>query len=62
MTDPLGADLLGRTAYEAYGAAREWRTFAGDLMAPWAVQSSEIRQAWIAAAEAVAQVVRDNVK
>ncbi len=48
MTDPLGADLLGRTAY--------------DLMAPWAVQSSEIRQAWIAAAEAVAQVVRDNVK
>lgn len=47
---------LARVAYAAYGDARGWVTFDGDPMPPWEEQSEDIREAWVAAAAAVAEV------
>jgi hypothetical protein len=45
---------LGKVAYEAYGEARGWETVGGGWMPSWEQQSQELREAWNAAAQAVA--------
>lgn len=45
---------LGKVAYDAYGKARGWVVFNGDPMPAWEEQSPELREAWDAAAQAVA--------
>jgi len=47
---------LGKVAYDAYGAARGWVVFDGGSMPTWEDQTPELRDAWDAAAQAVAQV------
>ena len=46
---------LGRIAYEAYGEALDWQTFAGDPMPSWDEQDPGLKDAWDAAAQAVAR-------
>lgn len=43
----------GQTAFEAYCAARQGTTYAGDPMPGWETMPEDIRQAWEAAAKAV---------
>ena len=50
----MKADTLGQTAYEAYCAAREWKSFTGEPLPQWDAVNPDIRTAWIAAARAVA--------
>lgn len=45
---------LGEVAYTAYGNAVEWKNFQGGPMPPWHEQVQFIRDAWEAAARAVA--------
>ena len=45
---------LGKIAYNAYGDNRGWVTFNGDAMPTWEEQTPELREAWDAAAQAVA--------
>jgi hypothetical protein len=45
---------LGQVAYEAYGEQRAWKVFDGTPMPGWVDQTPELRQAWEAAASAVA--------
>jgi hypothetical protein len=45
---------LARIAYDAYGESRGWVVFNGDPMPRWEDQSPELKQAWDAAAQAVA--------
>lgn len=47
-------ESLGKIAYEAYGEARGWTTFAGEPMLSWGLQTDDLRAAWEAAAQAVA--------
>lgn len=49
---------LAKIAYDAYGESRSWTTANGDQMPPWEHQRPEFREAWIAAAKAVAEVLR----
>jgi len=45
---------LGEIAYNAYGDNRGWVVFSGAPMPTWEEQSPELREAWDAAAQAVA--------
>lgn len=63
----FGGRRIGKTleeyavlAYNAYGDSRDWKTFNGDEMPQWDEQSSELREAWKAAAQAVATAVREK--
>lgn len=51
---------LGQVAYDAYGDSVQWRTFRGDRMPPWQVQTPRLKTAWGAAARAVSQEVKDG--
>lgn len=42
-----------RIGYEAYGADREWKNYAGDPMPTWEELPTPQRQGWIAAASAI---------
>lgn len=42
-----------RIGYEAYGADREWKNYAGDPMPTWEELPTPQRQAWIAATSAI---------
>jgi hypothetical protein len=48
---------LGKVAYDAYGESRGWKVYNGDAMPTWDEQSPELREAWDAAAQAVAAVL-----
>lgn len=48
---------LAEVAYNAYGDNRGWVTFNGDPMPRWEDQTPELREAWNAAAQAVAEVI-----
>jgi hypothetical protein len=48
-------EQLGQVAYQAYCDAVGWKAINGDKLPPFAQQSARIQDAWIAAAEAVAQ-------
>lgn len=52
---------LGHIAYNAYGDHRRWVTFAGSPMPSWDDQDSDLRQAWEAAATAIAAAVMVRV-
>ncbi len=56
MDDEL--TVLAREAYAAYGTSTMWRNFRGDPMPAFDDLGDAIQQAWIAAAERVADVVR----
>ena len=48
---------LAAIAYNAYGKSRDWKVFDGSPMPRWEDQSDELKQAWDAAAQAVAATV-----
>lgn len=56
MTEPTPLDL-GQAAYAAYGESTGHRTHQGQPMPAWDELGETIQQAWIAAADAVAQAV-----
>jgi hypothetical protein len=50
---------LGKVAYEAYCATTDWKSaVSGDSLPSWEQQRESIRDAWDAAAYAVADAVR----
>ena len=51
-------EAAGRAAYEAYGESRGWVTWNADLMPSWDDCRTDIKIAWMKAAEAVAQFIR----
>lgn len=51
---------LAQIAYEAYGNARGWVVFDGSPMPQWDEQSPELKEAWDAAAQAVARTFFDD--
>ena len=48
-------DDLGKAAYDAYCQQRGWKSVKGDPLPQWAEQDPNLRQAWMAGAEAVIQ-------
>jgi hypothetical protein len=50
--------VLAREAYAAYGNSTGWKNFQGNPMPPFDELGDTIQQAWIAAAERIADVVR----
>jgi len=53
-------ERLGEIAYDAYCAAREWKSFNGDPLPHWRQQSEDLRKAWVTAAEAVSSEIRNQ--
>lgn len=51
---------LGKVAYDAYGDSRGWKVVGGGTMPQWDEQSPELREAWQAAADAVAAVMTSD--
>lgn len=49
---------LAKVAYNAYGMNRRWVVFSGDAMPQWEDQRPELKEAWGAAARAVAEYIR----
>jgi hypothetical protein len=49
----MGKDTLARVAYEAYGESVGWKDFQGTEMPKFDDLPEKIKQAWIAAADAV---------
>lgn len=50
----------GQIGYEAYAASTGGKTFDGRDMPAWAALPSNIKQAWMAAAKAIADDVLDG--
>lgn len=46
-------ERLGEIAYNAYCAARGWKSVRGEPLPAWGAQDEGLRAAWIAAALAV---------
>lgn len=55
----LEPERLGRRAYDAYAMAAGGRDAKGLVLAHWTDLPERIREQWIAAAEAVADIVLD---
>lgn len=53
---------LAEIAYNAYGDSRNWVVYSGDPMPRWDEQSPELREAWDAAAQAVAKALIDGIE
>jgi hypothetical protein len=51
---PEAPKTLGQIAYEAYGAARDWKTVSGGGMPEWHDQRPDLQLAWEAGAAAAA--------
>lgn len=51
---------LGEIAYNAYCAARGWKSVRGEPLPHWSQQDQSLRDAWIKAAEAVAAKLRED--
>lgn len=52
-------EKLGRIAYDAYCAHRDWKSVRGEPLPHFDQQSAELRAAWCHAAEAVAKEIRN---
>lgn len=50
--------MLGSVGYNAYCDAVGWRAFSGDVLPQWDDTLDRIRNAWEAAAVAIAEEVR----
>lgn len=53
---------FGRIAYDAYCAARNWKSIRGEPLPHFDQQTPELREAWERAGQAVAQSVADAVR
>ncbi len=53
------SERLGEVAYNAYCEAREWKSVRGEPLPHWSQQDESLRDAWIGAAEAVAEFIRN---
>ena len=53
---------FGRIAYDAYCAARNWKSIRGEPLPHFDQQAPELREAWEAAGQAVAQSVSNTVR
>lgn len=53
-------EKLGEAAYNAYCAARGWKSVRGEPLPHWQQQDDMLRAAWCAAADAVAQEIRNQ--
>lgn len=53
----MNNEQLGKIAYDAYCAARGWKSVRGEPLPHWQQQSEDLRAAWIAAAEAVSKEI-----
>jgi hypothetical protein len=51
---------MGQVAYEAYCEKRNWRSILDEPLLGWEDQADAIREAWEAAAAAVAQTAPAN--
>jgi hypothetical protein len=50
-------ERLGEIAYNAYCAKRDWKSVRGEPLPHWNQQDEALREAWVAAASAVATVI-----
>lgn len=53
----MNSERLGEIAYNAYCAAREWKSVRGEPLPHWLQQEESLRAAWIKAAEAVSVAI-----
>jgi hypothetical protein len=53
----MNEEELGRTAYDAYCAKRDWKSFNGDPLPHWNQQDEGLKSAWIESAKAVAKAI-----
>ena len=51
---------LGEIAYNAYCEVRGWKSVRGEPLPHWNQQSEALRDAWMAAAQAVASEIRNQ--
>lgn len=51
--DTMQNERLGELAYNAYCAARNWKSVRGEALPHWLQQDESLRAAWVAAAVAV---------
>lgn len=56
----MNNEQLGELAYNAYCAARDWKSVRGEALPHWAQQESSLRSAWISAAAAVAAAIKNQ--
>lgn len=52
-------NALAQIAYEAYAEHQGWKNVAGLLIPAWEVVREDIKDAWVAAVEAVFDVCED---
>lgn len=52
------AEMMGRLAYAAYGAAVDYKNFAGKPMPQWPELPTKIREAWVITAARLEALVR----
>ena len=50
-------ERLGEIAYNAYCAARDWRSVRNEPLPHWNQQDEHLKKAWMLAAEAVAKQI-----
>ena len=53
-------DHYGKVAYEAYCETRQWKSFNGSKLPLWDNVMPDIKDGWIAAANAVLQTVEED--
>ena len=56
----MNNEQLGEVAYNAYCAAREWKSVRGEPLPHWMQQSEDLRKAWIEGAKAVSIAIRNQ--
>lgn len=57
----MSDEELGKEIYNAYGDHRNWKVFNGDSMPTWEEQSTELKEAWIAAAQSIVLIFKKKV-
>lgn len=53
----MNDERLGEIAYDAYCAARGWKSVRGEPLPHWRQQDETLRNAWVTAAQAVAKEI-----
>lgn len=53
-------ERLGEIAYNAYCASRSWKSVRGEPLPHWLEQSEDLRRAWVVAASAVAEAIKNQ--
>ena len=61
MTAPVDSEQLARLGYQAYGKTTDFKNYQGLPMPEWDQLPPRIREAWHAAALAIASAVVDEV-